>query len=319
MKKIVCFRTCTLAVSFLSVPAAWGAISNPPDQDIHFVAEHLPEAAQDARYITLPWIAGPMEAGRWQQTFQFGYAQAGVDFLRINGPMVAFSVGYGLSDKWGIAALGFYDSMQVSGDSGRQVLRPFFLPGVPLDLPETVEISHPRGNYYHWGIGGALVRELSPVGAPRRWTLTGGLLYDHLELKDYQFDYRILSGTSAGAEGILDHSSDAGSITPFAGLQYTHPLGSQFQIAPRVSLGAPLPPGDFDARLTGPGFDLSTARGEGKPGKIGDGYLGVSVGLIHLRSGLEVDFGSTLFFPLLERVSHPGIDRAYMVQIAWHR
>jgi hypothetical protein len=44
----------------------------------------------------------------------------------------------------------------------------------------------------------------------------------------------------------------------------------------------------------------------------------VSAGLVHLRSGLEIDLGSTLFYPIFEKVSHPGIDRAYTVQVAWH-
>jgi len=308
-----------LLLLLLLTPAAQAASPNPPAEDIHFLAEHLPEAPQDARYISLPWLSDRMAAGRWQETFQVGYAQAGADFLRIGGPMVAFNAGYGFSDTWGLSVLGFYDSMTVSGDSGTQVLRPFFFPSVPLDLPENVELSNPRGDYRHWGLGGALVRELSPAGASPRWTLTGGLLYDHLEIKGYELDYRILSGASAGATGILDHSSDVDFVTPFAGLQYTRLLGARFSIAPRFTAGAPLPPGDFDARLTGPGFDLSTARGQGHPGRIGDSWLGVSAGLIHLRSGLEVDLGSTLFYPIFERISHPGVDRAYLVQLAWHR
>ena len=308
-----------LLLPLLFTPAAHAVLPNPPTEDIHFLAEHLPEASQDARYISLPWLADPLKAGRWQETFQVGYAQAGADFLRIGGPMVAFNAGYGFSDTWGVSILGFYDSMKVSGDSGTQVLRPFFFPSVPLDLPENVEFSNPRGDYRHWGLGGALVRELSPTGAPRRWTLTGGLLYDHLEIKNYELDYRILSGASAGATGVLDHSSDADFVTPFAGLQYTRPLGSKFLIAPRLTAGVPLPPGDFDARLTGPGFDLSTAREDGHAGKIGDAWLGMSAGLIHRHSGIEVDLGSTLFFPVFERISHPGVDRAYIVQLAWHR
>jgi hypothetical protein len=288
-------------------------------EDIHFIAEHLPEAGQDARYTSLPFLADRMETGKWQQTFQVGYAQADAHFLRIDGPMVAFNAGRGLSDRWGVSVLGFYDSMKVSGDPGREVLRPFFFPNVPLGLPQTAEFSNPRGDYRHWGIGGAFIRELSPAGADRRWTLTGGLLYDHLEIKSYQMDYRILSGRSAGATGVLDHSSDVSFVTPYLGTQYTRPLGSSWSLAPRIVGGAPLPPGDFGVRLTGPGFDLSTARGQGTPGKIGDAFVGASAGLIQLRSGLEIDLGTTLFYPLLEKASHPGVSRSLMVQVAWHR
>ncbi|HEX4963060.1 MAG TPA: hypothetical protein VF173_19675 [Thermoanaerobaculia bacterium] len=304
---------------FLLSATARAALPNPPKEDVHFVAEHLPEAGQDARYTSLPFLSERLEPGRWQQTLQVGYArtQAG-DFLRLDGPMLAFNAGRGVSDRWGFSVLGFYDSMQVSGGSGELVLRPFFFRNVPLDLPERAEFSHPRGDYRHWGIGAAFLRELSPAGAPRRWTLTGGLLYDHLEIKNYQMDYRILSGASAGVRGILDHSSDVNFVTPYFGGQYSLPLGASFSLAPRIIVGAPLPPGDFGARLTGPGFDLSTARGDGKPGQIGDVFVGISGGLIHRRSGLEIDLGSTLFYPLLEKASHPGVSRSFLVQVAWH-
>ena len=298
----------------LSAVPAWAA-----SEDIHFIAEHLPEAGQDARYNSLPFLSDRMEAGKWQQTFQVGYAQADAHFLRIGGPMVAFNTGRGLSDRWGFSVLGFYDSMSVSGDTGRELLHPFFFHNLSLDLPQTAEFSNPRGDYRHWGIGGAFIRELSPAGADRRWTLTGGLLYDHLEIKDYQMDYRILAGRDAGVTGILDHSSDVGFVTPYLGAQYTRPLGSSWSLAPRIVGGAPLPPGDFDALLTGPGFDLSTARGDGNPGKVGDVFIGVSAGLIHLRSGLEIDLGTTLLYPLLEKASHPGVSKSLMVQVAWHR
>jgi hypothetical protein len=302
----------------LTAPAARAALPNPPKEDIHFVAEHLPESAQDARYLSLPWPAFRLEAGKWQGTLEPGYVDTGAaGFLKLRGPMLSGNSVYGFSDRWGLEILAFYDQAKVSGSSGTQVLRPFFLPGVPLDVPENAEFSNPRGDYTHWGVGAALLREI-PRGGDRRLTFAFGLLADRLEIKNYQLDYRLLSGANAGTRGVLDHSSSGTYVTPFAGAQYSLPLGSRFALAPRFVVGAPIPPADFDARVTGPGFDLSTARGDGKPGKIGDAFVGFSAGLIHLRSGLEVDLGSTLFYPLFEKLSHPGVDRAYTVQVAWH-
>jgi hypothetical protein len=305
---------------FVLAAAAHAALPNPPKEDIHFVAEHLPESAQDARYLFLPWPAYRLEPGKWQGTLAPGYVDTGAKFLKLKGPMIAGNAAYGFSDRWGIELLAFYDSAKVSGGSGTGVLRPFFFDGaggVPLDVPETAEFSNPRGDYTHWGVGAVLLREI-PLAGDRRLTLGFGLLADRLEVKGYQLDYRLTSGASAGARGVLDHSSSGTYATPIVGGQYSLPLGARFALTPRFVLGAPLPPADFDARLTGPGFDLSTARGDGRPGKIGDAFLGVSAGLLHVRSGLEIDFGSTLFYPLFETVSHPGIDRAYTVQVAWH-
>jgi hypothetical protein len=305
------------ALSLLPLPA-FAALANPPREDVHFRAEHLPEAAQDARYLTLPWLAGRLEPGRWKATLQAGSARSEFSFLKIQGPMAAISAGTGLTQRWGIEGMAFYDAMTIAGGTGTELLRAGFLRGVPLDLPEQAEFSNPRGDYRHWGAGGALVREVSPPGSAKRWTWKLGLLYDRLEVKDYQMDYRLLGGADAGARGVLDHSSQADYLTPFVGIQRTLPLGGAWALAPRFVAGAPLPAGDYDGRLTGPGFDLSTARGDGKPGRIGDGFAGLSAGLLHLRSGLEIDLGGTLFFPLLEKASHPGANKALLLQIAWH-
>ncbi|HEX2645210.1 MAG TPA: hypothetical protein VHU81_19585 [Thermoanaerobaculia bacterium] len=308
-----------LLLTFALSPAARAALSDAPHEDIHFLAEHLPESGQDARFLSLPWLGSPLTAGEWQQTVQIGYNDSSAGgFMTLSGPMAALSAGYGVSDRWGIEGLAFYDSMQVGGDRGREVLRGAGLRGVPLDLPEFADFSNPRGDYLHWGAGAALVRELSPAGAARHWSLTAGVLYDHLEMKDFQLDYRVTGGTSAGASGVLDHSGEADFLTPFLGLQQIRPLGTRFSLSPRAIAGAPLPPGDFDTRLTGPGFDLSTTRGDGHPGQIGDAFLGFGLGIQHLRSGLEVELGSMVWYPLFERATHQGVDRSYLVQLAWH-
>ena len=38
------------------------AASEPPAEHIHFIAEHLAEAAQDARYYGMPWPTGDYSA-----------------------------------------------------------------------------------------------------------------------------------------------------------------------------------------------------------------------------------------------------------------
>lgn len=278
-------------------------------EDIHFLAEHLPEAAQDARYIALPWPAGTLEPGRWGFTVQLGWTSASAGPLDINGPMLGLGLRRGWSDRSGLLVLAFADPMTVSGGTGTEVLNLGFAPA-SLGLPQQAEFTQPRGTYRHWGAGAAWLRAL---GDERKYTLGVGLLYDRLSVDDYAMDYRLLSGPAAGTRGVLDHSSTAGYVTPFAQLTRTWDLGSRFALTPRFSAAFPLPAGDFDARLTGPGFDVT-----GTPAKIGDPVLGGGVGLLHLRSGLELDLGLTLVYPLVERVSHAGVDRAWTLQLAWH-
>ncbi|HEX5042314.1 MAG TPA: hypothetical protein VFV75_05385 [Candidatus Polarisedimenticolaceae bacterium] len=278
-------------------------------EDIHFLAEHLPEAAQDARYIALPWTAGPLEAGRWDFTVQLGWTATSAGFLDLDGPMLGLGLRRAWSDRTGLLALGFADPMTVSGARGTEVLDLPFAPA-ELGLPQEAEFTQARGTYRHWGVGAAWLRAL---GEERRSTLGLGLLYDHLSIDGFTMDYRLLAGPAAGTTGVLDHSSTAGYLTPFAQLVRTWNLGDRFVLAPRLAAAVPLPAGDFGARLMGPGFDLT-----GEPGMIGDPVLGAGAGLLHTRSGLELDLGVTLAYPLVERVSHPGVDRAWTLQVAWH-
>ena len=107
-------------------------------------------------------------------------------------------------------------------------------------------------------------------------------------------------------------------VTPFIGWQQTRQISARWAWSPRAMLMHPLPPGDLDTRLTGPGFDLATP-GDGTALEFGDPFVSLGVALAHLPSGLEIDLGSTAFFPSAEHVSHAGVDRAYVVHVAWRR
>jgi len=313
-------RPSILSAALLLLPIfpAHAALSNPRKEDIDFIAEHLPEAAQDARWLSLSTLHGALAQGTWETSAQLGTSQATASLFKIDGPMVSLGAGYAFRDGWALQGLGFYDSMSISGDQAREVLHPFFSRRIPLDLPENADFSNPRGDYRHWGIGGALVHRLSPAGAAKYWTLTAGLLYDRTELKNYQVDYRIAGGASAGATGTLDHSGNAGFALAYLVLQQVRPLGAHFRLIPRITGGAPFPKGDFNGRLTGPGF---TAGGSDdptrSPGAIGDGFLGFGAEIEHARSGLSLDLGGSLAFPLVEKLTHQGVGKAINVQITW--
>lgn len=311
------FSWLVLPTLLWAVPAG-AALPNPPHEDVHFKAEHVPESALDARFFAFPWLGERLQPGEWQSTVAVGFSKSEISFFTIDGPLVALAAGRGVGERWGMEGLLFYDSMRVSGGPGEDVLRGQGLAGVPLDLPERAAFTNPRGDYRHWGLGGALVWEASPVGARRRWTVKAGLLFDRVEIDGFQVDYRLLGGADAGSRGVLDHSSQADFATPFLGVQWSIPLGASWVFAPRFVAAAQLPPGDFDLRLTGPGFDLGTARSGGRPGELGDGSLALTAVLIHRPSGLEIDVGGPLFFPLLEGWTRPGVDGGLVVQVSWH-
>jgi hypothetical protein len=215
--------------------------------------------------------------------------------------------------------MGFYDALKISGGSGREILNPTFA-RPPLDLPEFADFSHPQGDYRYLGAGVGLVWQRPGSTEDRWWTVTAGALWSRLELDGFQMDYEVATGASAGAQGLLDHSSTNDFATPFVGLGWTRPLGARFSLSPRALAVAPLPKGDFTGRITGPGFDSSSADAvSGRGTNIGDPFVGLGLEIVHRPTGLGIDLGGTLYFAGAEGIVHKGVRRALTLQITWHR
>jgi len=307
-----------LFVTLLPTAPLRAALPSAPHEDIHFVAEHLPESGQDARYLSLPWPGAPPVEGTWETTLTVGWVSTSAGFWSLDGSTVAASALRGIRDRWGLLVIGHLTDLHAGGDTGENVLGARFLRGVPLDLPERARFTDPRGDVRQAGIGIFATRKLGAPGREDPWTLSFGLLLERLEADGLEVDYELLGGADARTRGVLDHSSRADFVTPIVEIQRWRPLGERWALVPRALVGAPLPPGDFDGRLTGPGFDLSTARGDGSPEQIGDAFVGLGLGVVHRPSGVEIDLGSSAFYPLFESVTHDGIDRALLLQLAWH-
>jgi hypothetical protein len=301
-----------------AVALAWSACAAAADSshDIHYLAEHVPESGMDAHYQSLPWPAGRLTRGEWQTSLDVSHAATRTDFIDLDGSMIAFAAATGASERWGYELLGFDSEMQVSGGGGRAVLGAGFL-RTPLHVPELAEYPAARGTVRQFGIGAAAVREIR-ARAPSSAQLIFGALVERVDVAGYELDYLLLAGPDAGVTGILDHSSRATFVTPFVAWQQTRALSRRWDWSPRAMFALPLPAGDFDARLVGPGFDVST-RADGSPLKIGDGSAMFGLALMHRPSGLEIDLGGMLFFPLHEHLSHPGVDRAVLTHVAWRR
>lgn len=299
---------CALVFALSSRPAAGS------EYDIHFLSEHVPESAMDAHYMSLPWPAGRLEPGAWHPSVDFSFGSTRTELIDIDGPMIAFAVGRGMTHASGYEVLGFYSHMEVSGSGGLSSLSPFFLHDVPLDLPAAAKFTNPRGTFRHLGVGAARVHQR---GRPSHSAqLIWGALLERATISNFQLDYRLVSGADAGATGLLDHSSSATYVSPFVGWQQTRTIGASWSWSPRALLIYPLPPGDFDARLTGPGFALATP-GDGRPLEFGDPFIVLGLAFAHIPSGLELDLGGSLFFRAAEHVSHAGVERAVVLHLAW--
>ena len=305
-------RNTWLRASSLAL-AALPRLAAADDHDIHFLSEHVTESGMDAHYQALPWPAGPVEHGRWSQSIDFSTAHTTTDFIDLDGPMIAFSAATGTTPGRGYELLGFYSTMDISGDGGRVDMTGEFLDDVPLDLPAPADFTNVRGTFRHYGVGAARVRD-GAHGSQRVF----GLLLENIDAAGFAMDYTLAAGADAGVSGVLDHSHHATFVTPFVGFAWTRPLAKNWSWSPRVRLAYPLPPGDLDGRITGPGFDLSTPQ-DGDPLQIGDPYVAAGLALAHEPSGFEIDVGSTLWFPSAEHISHAGVDKAVMLHVAWRR
>ncbi|HET8696282.1 MAG TPA: hypothetical protein VFO94_02275, partial [Gammaproteobacteria bacterium] len=271
--------------------------------DIHFLAEHVAESGMDAHYQSLPWPAGRLTPGQWQTSLDASNARTRTDFIELEGSMLAFAVATGATERWGYEILGFDSTMRISGSGGRAALGGF-IPGTPLDVPALAEYSSARGAERQYGVGAAAVlagraRALSSA------QLVFGALLERTDVTGFELDYRLVEGADAGVGGVLDHSSSATFLTPFVGWEQTRPLAPRWDWSPRALFAMPLPPADFDARLTGPGFDVST-RPYGSVVKFGDPFATFGLALLHRPSGFEIDVGGMLFYGVAEHVSHPG-------------
>jgi hypothetical protein len=201
----------------------------------------------------------------------------------------------------------------VGGGTGEQILRAPFLRSTTLDLPERARFSNPRGSLRHAGLGANWTRKTSD-----RWALQAGLLVNRLEARDYQLDFEILGGRNAGLRGTLDHSSTAAFATPYFGGQRSWNLTLGWSLRARASAGVPLPAGEFAGRIRSASFSGSSADAQGKPGRIGDGFVALGVAFLHRPSGLEFDLGGTAFFTVFEKTTHAGIDDALLLHVTWH-
>ena len=297
-KASLCAAPLALVVALPAIAAS--------DFDIHYLAEHVPESGMDAHYQALPWPDVPLEQNRWSQSAHLSTAHTTTDFIDLDGPMVSFAATKGVAPGRGIELLGFYSTMDISGGSSRLTLSPKSQ-SLPLDLPQPADFSNPRGTYQHYGLGAALVRDRGHSAQ-----LVAGLLLESVDATNFKLDYTVAAGPYAGASGVIDYSHRATFLTPFVGWQRTNRLSQHWSWTPRAQFLVPLPPGDMDVRVTGPGFDVME-----DPIRVGDPYVAAGLALSHAPSGFEIDLGSMLFFPLAEHVSHPGVDSAYLVHVAW--
>jgi hypothetical protein len=312
-------NTNPLLVLLLLVSVELQAASPPPNEHIHFMAEHLAEAAQDARYYAMPWPTGDYSAEGWRPLVSVAGSHISADMAVANGGLLTLGVSKNWGNNWATDMVAYYDRFSVSGGRSENALLEFSVNGVPLDLPEKAIFSNPQGEFTHTGVGIVVSHALDFAESAWSWDAMGGVLIESLELANYTLDYELTGGLDAGATGVLDHSGSSHFIYYVIGIQAKKNFADHYVMIPRFIYGRPGSDADFTTRLTGPGFELTTASTGAEPHNIGDefGYFGLTIR--DTQSHFEMDIGAILGFATYEYIAHEGVNTALVVSLTWRK
>lgn len=309
-------RTFTLPLvcaALTSLPYA----SSRAEHDIEFVAEHLPEAAMDNRYATLPlWGDSVTEASRWQVATQAAFGATEVGSLSLRGPMLSLGLQRPLPDNWQVTGFGFYDELSFSSQREYRPLQTLFAPQTPIERPVDAVFEGLDGRTTHFGAGLAIGRGArSNLLGEYRWL--AGVQWERVALRDYSFDYELLAGAQTGLTGHIDFDADYNHVTPFVGFELPRDLG-QWTLAFHSLLAYPLPRRGFAGHIAGPDFDIAGNTDDAGNGKhFGDPSVTLGLNLTYRPAGLTFDVGTVLSQWLLEPMIHRGIDSNVLLSITW--
>jgi hypothetical protein len=293
-----------------AVPCAHAADS------IEFVTEHLAESMMDNRYASLPlWSESGHAADSWTLDAQAAYSRTTVGGLASDGPLFSLGVKRSLGADWSFALLAFYDTLDLSATRDERPLATLVSDSIPLALPADASFSGLNGSALDMGAGVAMMRRSVSRWGELHWV--GGLLWQSVDLRDYRFDYVVLSGASTGTTGTVDYSATYDHLVAYGGVGLVRQRGP-WSFSPHVLAVLPEPQRGVEACITGPGFDIcgdTASAGNGK--HFGDPFVAFGLGIGYQPWGLTFDLGGTLAQALVEPFVHPGIEENWLLSFDW--
>jgi hypothetical protein len=311
---IHCLRFAFAALALASLRPCWA------EHDIEYVAEHLPEAAMDNRYATLPIWGSSDESSAWKTTFQGAASVTKVGTISLEGPMLSMGLQRNLRGPWQLGAFAFYDDLSFSARRESRPLQTLFAPQTPFERPVDALFTNLDGRARDFGGGLYLARDgnVRFLGL-HRWI--AGVLWQRVQLTDYRFDYTLVDGPRSGITGQIDFDATYDHVAPFVGLEVPREFG-QWTLALHGLLAYPLPRRGVAGHITGPGFDLSGDSASAGNGKhFGDPSITLGLNIVYRPAyrpaRLSIDLGTLLSQALIEPVVHPGIDRNLLLSISW--
>lgn len=294
--------------------AATSSVAVGKQDDMDFIAEHLPEAAMDARLLGLPVsYADDAPPAQWSVQLQTLATRIESGNVALSGAGVGLGLRQQLARRWSVLGLAFFDRLDVSGSPEERLVAPIFSLSFPASLPAQGMLTNQRGDVSQTGAGLALRYE--PRSAFDAVVI--GATHMNVRLSDYRVDYRLTSGPSTGLAGTLDYSARYSYWIPFAEFEWRIARPG-WQFTPRFMAGMPMPRRGWRGRMEGPGFDIrgdTAAIGHGK--HMGDPFAGFGLGVTYVPWHVTIDAGALLNQAVLEPRIHSGIDRAWLLSLGW--
>jgi hypothetical protein len=306
------WRYCCVPVALLMICSECAAA-----EDIEFVTEHLPEAAMDNRYATLPiWTLRDDSSDGETREVQAAYSQAEIGGLKISGPLFSIALTRNLRGSWQLGVVAFYDPLTLKASRDDRPLQTLFSPTTPIERPVAARFTNLDGRAIDYGAG-MFVTHAGETHWLGKHVWTAGLLWQRVELRDYRLDYEITEGPQSAVTGQIDFDADYAHIAPFVGAQLPRSFG-QWSMSPHALLVVPLPRRGIVGHITGPDFDLrgDTAKvGQGK--HFGDPSVTIGLNLRYEPARVSVDVGALVTQALLEPRIHRGIEANYLLSFCW--
>lgn len=284
-----------------------------------FMAEHVPEAIQDARFYSLPWSIKSWQDKRIHAWLSSGYTQIENDIAQVDGYMMTVGLSRRISKNFILAIYTYKDRFNVETatpeieiGNENQVIKEAF-----RELPQKFRFLPSTASFDLSGIGVSLVNEHRPLYETIRWRSIVGLTTQRLNLIDYVYRYEILTGPQAGDKGEFDYSGIKRLVIPYAGLELSYPLAENVELLPHFVVGLVLKKDDFDMTLRGSDFELTSKSMDTNQAQIGDDVVVFGATLRHTKYNIQFGLGSVITLPIFEYITHPGFNKVINLNVSW--
>lgn len=283
--------------------------------NLDYVVEHLSEVAMDNSLALLPlWSASEVSTSRWKGVAQVAYNDIESHSMTLSGSPISVAVSYRFRDRWSLRGAAFFNHGELSGTGFFELAPTFLVSQPPLMLPAAAQFVL-DGSVTHQGFAMSAHRE-NAGGWFDGSVWTFGMVWERLQLEDVFANYVLLSGNDVGAHGVVDYSANYSFFTPFIGMQWRVQRGN-WLLVPHWHYAVPMPRRGFAAAISGPGFSLSGDSGAAGNGKyVSDWLLTAGISIVHRRSGIGVDLGTSIAQYLIEPFTHNGVDKNWVLAVS---